>query len=141
MKKLSAVLCFGLVLAALASQPATGGGAASSSEAAKVRALLLTQMAQFNRGQWRALWLTYTPRVRSRCSYRQFVAREQASRAAYAPIRIRRVAIRVQGARAFATYQMLVRGQVVGGPTPRNPDVYARIGGRWLDDIDAGSPC
>jgi hypothetical protein len=42
---------------------------------------------------------------------------------------------------ASATYQQVAAGKVVGTMTAAHPDKFVRIGDRWFDDLDSGSPC
>jgi hypothetical protein len=116
--------------AALAAEAATGPNA-------KVRGLLLHQVDLFNHSRWRPLWLTYTPRFRSRCPYRNFVAVETRARSALGRFSLRKIAVRATRARAAVTYELVARGVVVDRATPRSPDVYVRISGRWYDEIDS----
>jgi hypothetical protein len=54
---------------------------------------------------------------------------------------LQHVVVHVAGRRASATYRQLAGGKVVGVMTVKNPDKFVRIGDRWFDDLDAGSPC
>jgi len=54
---------------------------------------------------------------------------------------LRHVVVRVAGKRATATYQQLAGGKVVAAMTAKRPDKFVRIGNRWFDDLDWGSPC
>ena len=116
--------------------PAASTSSSRTSEAAKVKALLLYQMAQFNRARWRPLWLTATARQRSLCTFSEFTATQKSARAAFGLVRTRNIRVRVRGTRAFVSYQILARGRVVGVATQRKPDLYTRIGRRWFDDVD-----
>ncbi len=138
MKRLSAI-CSCLVLAGFASQSVAARS--TTTEAAKVRAQLLYEVRLTNQARWRPMWRTYSPRVRSGCSYTRFVAGMRVIRAAYGPFSLRNLAVRVRGQRAFVTYQIIGRGKVVGGAAARKPDVFVRIGDRWFDDFDAGGEC
>jgi hypothetical protein len=141
MTKLAAFTCSAVILAALATQPAAGNRATSTSEASKVRSLLIHQVSLFNAGRWRQLWATYTPRFRSHCPYPRFAASGSQARPILGRARVRNVAVRVTGRRAHVTYQLIARGRVFPGGTARSPDVYVRIGGRWFDEEDAVSSC
>jgi hypothetical protein len=138
-KRLSLVIFSCLVLAGFASQSVAARS--TTPEAAKVRALLLYEVGLTNQARWRPMWRTYSPRVRSRCSYNLFVARMRVIRAALGPFTLRNLAVRVRGQRAFVTYQIIGRGKVVGGAPAREPDVFVRIAGRWFDDFDAHGEC
>jgi hypothetical protein len=120
---------------------AGGGAVALSADAAtgpeaKVRGLLLHQVDLFNHSRWRPLWLTYTPRFRSRCPYRRFAALEARARSAVGRFSIRKIAVRVTRARAAVSYELLARNVVIDRATPKRPDIYVRIAGRWYDEID-----
>jgi hypothetical protein len=117
------------------------GSTASASEAPKVRALLLYEVGLFNQSRWRAAWRTYTPRIHSGCSCRRFAAGMKTIRATVGRVALRNIAVRVTGNRAFVTYRIVGHGKVVGGAPARNPDAFARIGGRWFDDVDADGLC
>jgi len=140
-KRLFVVICSCLALASLASQAAVGRSNASASEATKVRAQLLYEVGLFNQARWQQLWQTYTPRVRRGCSYRRFVAGMKSIRAHYGRATVRNVAVRVRGQRASVVYQIIAHGKIAGGATARNPDIFARIGSRWFDDVDADGLC
>jgi hypothetical protein len=140
-KSVFVTICSCVVLAGVAAQPIAARKTASASEATKVRAQLLYEVALFNQSRWRAAWRTYTPRIHSGCSYPRFVTGMKTIRATVGRVALRNVAVRVTGNRAFVTYRIVGHGKVVGGSTARNPDVFARIGGRWLDDVDADGLC
>ena len=141
MKRLVVVMCSGLALAGLASQAAVGESETTTSEAANVRAQLLYEVGLFNQARWQQLWQTYTPRVRRGCSYPRFVAGMRSIRAHYGRATVRNVAVRVRGRRASVLYQIIAHGKVAGGPTAKNPDIFARIGSRWFDDVDPDGLC
>jgi hypothetical protein len=140
-RRLVVVICSCLALAGLATQAAVGGSDASTSEAAKVRAQLLYEVGLFNQARWQQLWQTYTPRVRRGCSYRGFVAGMKSIRAHYGRATVRNVTVRVRGQRASVLYQIIAHGKVAGGATAKNPDIFARIGSRWFDDVDPDGLC
>ena len=125
-------------LLVLSSAPAgaLAAGAAIGPKA-KVRGLLLHQVDLFNHSRWRPLWLTYTPRFRSRCPYRNFVALETRARSALGRFSLRKIVVRVTRARAAVTYELVARSVVVDRATPNRPDVYVRISGRWYDEVDS----
>jgi len=127
--------------AALLVMPIAGAAAlaaaAATGPAAQVRGLLLHQVDLFNQSRWRPLWLTYTPRFRSRCPYRRFVALETRARSAVGRFSIRKIAVRVTRARAAVSYDLLARGVVIDRATTSRPDVYVRISGRWYDEVDS----
>ena len=107
-----------------------------------VRALLAQQTRFINQAQWAQLYRTQAPRVRARCPFRRFAAAMNTIRTLVGGrISLRKVRISVSGRRAAATYEVVVRGQVVSSSRTRNPDLFIRIGGRWFDDADAGSAC
>jgi hypothetical protein len=126
----TALLVVSSAAAALAAGAATG-------PKAKVRGLLLHQVDLFNHSRWRPLWLTYTPRFRSRCPYRNFLAVETRARSALGRFSVRKITVRVTRARAAVTYELLARGVVVDRATPTRPDVYVRLSGRWYDEVDS----
>ena len=139
MKRLSIALCSCLVLAGFASQALAARS--TTTEPAKVRAQLLYEVRLTNQARWRPMWRTYSPRVRSRCSYNLFVSRMRQIRAALGPFTLRKLAVRVRGQRAFVTYVIIGRGKVVGGAPAMRPDVFVRIGEHWFDDFDADGAC
>ena len=142
MKKHFVLICLSLAFLGLAAGTAGAGSSSSASEATKVRALLGYQARLINGSRWAALYRTYTSRVRARCPYRQFVAEMKTMRIVVGgPVSLRNVRIRVAGRRATASYQIIARGQVVSNMTARRPDIFTRLNGRWLDDVDSGSPC
>ncbi|HET7857241.1 MAG TPA: hypothetical protein VFL41_12365 [Gaiellaceae bacterium] len=118
-------------------RPAASTSGSRTTEAAKVKALLLYQNAQFNRARWRPLWLTATPRQRSLCTFSEFAATQKSARAAFGRVTTRNIRVRVRGTRAFVSYQILASGRVVAAATKTKPDLYTRIGGRWFDEADA----
>jgi hypothetical protein len=88
------------------------------------------------------LYRTYTKRVRARCPYPRFVEDVKLFRTLVGGrIALRNVRVRVAGRRASATYQMVAGGKVVSAMTAKHPDMFVRIGDRWFDDLDSGSPC
>jgi hypothetical protein len=125
-----------LLFASSAAAAALAAGAATGPKA-KVRGLLLHQVDLFNQSRWKPLWLTYAPRFRSRCSYRNFVAVETRARSALGRFSVRKIAVRVTRARATVSYELVARGVVIDRATPRSPDIYVRISGRWYDEIDS----
>jgi hypothetical protein len=124
-----------LVLSSAAAGALAAGAAIGPK--AKVRGLLLHQVDLFNHSRWRPLWLTYTPRFRSRCPYRNFVALETRARSALGRFSLRKIVVRVTRARAAVTYELVARSVVVDRATPNRPDVYVRISGRWYDEVDS----
>jgi hypothetical protein len=150
-KKLAVLLCASLAFAGLVSGAAVAGKpnpgkpdppSGSGSEKAKVRSLLAYQTRLTNEARWAQLYRTYAPHVRARCPYRRFAAAMNTIRTLVGGrISLRRVRIRVTGQRASATYEIVSRGHVVSSMRLRRPDLFVRIGGRWFDDSDAGSPC
>ena len=142
-RKLAVLLCASLALAGLASGAFAGHpGPASKREKAKVRALLAHQTQLINQARWAQLYRTQAPQVRARCPFRRFAAAMNTIRTLVGGrISLRKVRIQVSGARASATYDVVVRGQVISSSRTRNPDLFIRIGGRWYDDADAGSAC
>jgi len=136
-------LPFLIVLFAVALTAGQAGAttSTSASEATKVRAALANQMSLYNQARWRPMYRTFAPRVRSRCPYPEFVAEVKAIRGVFGRMALRHVVVRVAGKRATATYQQLAGGKVVAAMTAKRPDKFVRIGNRWFDDLDWGSPC
>ena len=130
-----------LLAVALTAGRAAAIDSSSTSEATKVRALLATQTRLFNRSQWRPMYRTLAPRVRARCPYPRFVQEMQVFRTEGGRMTIRNVHVRVAGRHASATYTQLAGGKVAGVIPAKSPDKFVRIGRRWFDDLDAGSPC
>lgn len=134
-----------LLLASCAFALTAGRAAAttsgSMSETTKVRVLLVNQTRLFNQSRWRPMYRTYAPRVRSRCPYPRFVAELKAYRVSFGRLTLRNVRVRVSGRQASATYQQVASGKVVSAMTRTHPDKFVRIGDRWFDDFDSGSPC
>jgi hypothetical protein len=95
----------------------------------------------WNQARWKPMYATLAPRVRSRCPYPRFVVEVKVSRALVGRVALRNVVVRVAGRHASATYQQLAGGEVVGAITAKHPDKFVRIGDRWFDDLDSGSPC
>ena len=88
------------------------------------------------------MYRTLAPRVRSRCPYPRFVGEMKVMQALTGGrVVIRNIVVRVSGRRASAAYKMVAGGEVVGAPTVKNPDKFVRIGDRWFDDLDSGTPC
>jgi hypothetical protein len=141
MKAHAAVICLCFVLAGLASQPVGARSSASASEATKVRAVLAQEVGMFNRKRWQPAWRMYSPRIRSQCSYRRFVVAMSSIRNATGPVTLRNVTVRVTGGRGLVVYRIVANGQLVGGATAKQPDVFRRINGRWFDDFDADGLC
>jgi hypothetical protein len=134
-------LLVGLALALTAGQ-ASAVSSGRTSEATKVRAVLVNQMRLYNQARWRPMYRTFAPRVRSRCPYPRFVVEMKGIKALVGgPMAVRRVVVRVSGRRATATYQQLAGGKVFASVTANRPDKFVRIGDRWFDDLDYGSPC
>jgi hypothetical protein len=125
------------VTALTVASSAAATAVAATGPAAKVRGLLLHQVDLFNHSRWRPLWLTYTPRFRSKCRYRNFVAAETKARSVFGRFSVRRIVARVTRARAAVTYELVARGVVIDRATPTRPDVYVRISGRWYDEVDS----
>ena len=118
---------------------APGGG---SADARTVTKLLRTQTALFNRGRWQALWRTYTPRFRRGCSYRLWRREQQALRRAIgARITVRGIRVRVRGRRARVSYTLILGDRGIVVVRPQQPDIYAKIGRRWLDEGDGITTC
>jgi hypothetical protein len=51
----------------------------------------------------------------------------------------RNIVVRVSGRRAFVVYRIFAGSKLIGAATA-NPHLYARIGDRWFDDVDSGTP-
>ena len=141
MRQLVVILCAAVALGGLAAQPVDARDQRTASESTKVQAVLLQEVALFNRMRWRAAWRLYAPRVRSRCSYDRFVARMTPVIRATGRVTLRNLTVRVTGRRAIARYRIVAGGKVVGGTTTRSPDVFTRVGDRWFDDFDSDGLC
>ena len=140
MRKLPLFLLVLFALAIMAGQ-AVATTSPSASEATKVRALLVNQTRLWNQARWKPMYRTLAPRVRSRCPYPRFVEEVKFDRALVGRLALRNVVVRVAGRHASATYQQVAAGKVVGAMTVKHPDKFVRIGDRWFDDLDSGSPC
>ena len=141
MRQLLLIACSCAVLGGLAAQPLDARDGRTASEATKVRVLLAQEITLFNDTRWRSMWPLYAPRIRSRCSYTRFVAQMKPLRRATGRVALRAVSIRVTGTHAAVSYRIVAKGKVVGGTTVRNPDLFARVGGRWFDDFDPDGLC
>ena len=141
MRKLPLLLLVLFALAIMAGQ-AVATTSSSASEATRVRALLANQTRLWNQARWKPMYRTLAPRVRTRCPYPRFVEQVKLDRVLVGRLALRNVRVRVAGRHASATYQQIAAGgKVVGAITVKHPDKFVRIGDRWFDDLDSGSPC
>jgi hypothetical protein len=108
--------------------------ALASSPATQVATTLKAEAAVFNARHWRALWILHTPRYRSTCSYAKYVAAEKRVRARAGRVRTTNVRVTlVSPRRAVARYFLITQSH----QTIREfGDVYAKVGSRWLDELD-----
>lgn len=95
----------------------------------------------FKQARWRELYRTYTPRFRASCPYARWLAgTKEARRQLGTDFVVRNVRVRVRGNRAAVTYETVDEGRV-HKVTSSSPDIYVRIGGRWLDELDSQTTC
>jgi hypothetical protein len=108
--------------------------ALGSSPATQVATTLKAETAAFNARHWRALWALHTPRYRSTCNYSKYVAAEKRVRARGGRVRVTHLRVTlVSRGRAVARYFLITQSH----QTIRNfGDVYAKVGSRWLDELD-----
>jgi hypothetical protein len=133
----AALLLVCVASAAAAPRPVRGGA-----DHVAITKLLQRQTAHFNAGRWQALWLTYTPRFRRGCSYRLWRREQQALRRAIgARIKVRGIRVRVTRRRAAVSYTLLLGDRGIVVVRPQQPDLYVRIGRRWLDEGDGITTC
>jgi len=130
------------LVAAVFAAPTTGSGGVSSVQT-EVRATLLHQSRLFKQQRWRALYRTMTPRLRARCPYARFVRTQRENYSILGSnFQIRNIRVRAETAtRAIAAYSFVKNGQTVVRVTFRHRDVYVKMGGRWLDEVDRVSGC
>jgi hypothetical protein len=108
--------------------------ALGSSPVAQVTATIRAETRAFNARHWQALWNLQTPRYRATCSYTKFVAAERRFRAATGTVTTTNIHIRVVSAkRAVADYVLVTQSHL---RVHDRGDVYAKVGSRWLDDLD-----
>lgn len=139
MRKLPSLLI--LFAVAFTAGQAFATTSSSASEATKVRAVLVNQTRLWNQARWKPMYRTLAPRVRTRCPYPRFVEQVKLYRTVLGRLALRNIVVRVAGRHASATYQQVAAGKVVGVMTVKHPDKFVRIGDRWFDDLDSGSPC
>lgn len=118
------------VSALIVTRVAAGGGGPG--------ATLTREIALTRAGQYKPLYRLYTPRFRTGCPYRRFVAAAKHQRAQLVGITIRVIGQHVSGKHGTVDYHALLGSTVVA--TFRG-DRYTKIGGRWLDDVDKYTLC
>ena len=89
-------------------------------------------------GKYRQLWGLFTPRFHASCNYSKFLAEAKQQRAETKGLRLVLLSERIVGNRGYLKYHYLQGSKVV--VTIAN-DLYVRIGGRWLDEVDRVTSC
>jgi hypothetical protein len=108
--------------------------ALGSSPVAQVTATLRAETRAFNARHWQAFWKLQTPRYRSTCGYAKFVAAERRFRAQVGVVKTTNIRVRVVSPkRAVAEYDFVTQSHQ---RFHDHGDVYAKVGSRWLDDLD-----
>ena len=104
------------------------------------RALILLQTDLFNAGDWRNLWLTFSPKFRARCDFQIWRARLRRDRGSTNPREkvVELTIKRVGTTKALATYVVHRNGRFAY--SGKN-DVYVKIGKRWYDELDHETEC
>ncbi len=133
------ILAFlGVALLATACSP---GG---SSGERQVRDVIARQEQLMSARNWPDLYQTYSPAFRSQCSYDAFLAVTQGwDSSGIDPGKLKHdgVRVRVSGDKAYVTYTLTYDGETVQEVTDADPDVYARVDGRWYDEVDSNTSC
>jgi len=111
---------------------------AAAPAAAGPAATLIREIALTRAGSYQPLYQLYTPRFRATCPYRRFVAAMKHQRAQLAGITFKVIAQHISDDHATLDYHVLLGTSVVA--TIRG-DIFRRIGGRWLDDLDRYTVC
>src|SRR5918999_1530458 len=117
--RLAAVALAAAVLAAPAAV-----SAAAPTDAAAVRAVLVRQANLVKRGDWRAMYATYTPRFRKNCPYARFVAQGRQTRQLLGTrFQIRGIQVRLETAsRAIIAYRFVRDGRTIAAVTLKHRD-------------------
>jgi hypothetical protein len=97
-------------------------------------------MNLFQRGDWRELYPTYSPRFQEDCSYNDFL--EEVSSASLwgfdsGDVGMDELEVRVEGDVAYTTYIQTYEGRDINEVTEDNPDLYAKIDGKWYGEVDS----
>jgi hypothetical protein len=108
--------------------------AVGSSPAAQVTATVKAEANAFNGRHWHALWNLHTPRYRSTCNYAKFVAAEKRVRGRGGTVTTTRIRVHVVSPkRALAYYFLVTQSRQT---IRQSGDVYAKVGSRWLDELN-----
>jgi hypothetical protein len=119
------------------------GASATSSPQTEVRAVLLHQVRLFKQQRWRALYRTTTPRMRASCPYATYARVQRRNyQVLGSDFQVRNIRVRIETrTRAIVAYDFVKNGRLIARATFRDRDVYARVNGRWLDELDRVSGC
>ena len=127
-----------LVLIAAAAVVTSSGSAMPSSGGMTPVAVLKAEAVYLNASNWRPYYGLMGPRFHAKCTYSTFVARNSAVRQLFERASIKMISSRVQGSRAYLTYETIappVKPFVTRG------DLFVKIGGRWYDELDPVTTC
>jgi hypothetical protein len=101
---------------------------------AQVAATLRAEAAAFNARDFAALWKLHTPRFRATCNRTRYIAAERRFRTRAGRLTVKQIRVTVfSTGRAFADYILIAQS---GQRAHNYGDVYAKVGTRWLDDLD-----
>ena len=127
-----------LVLVFAATVVTTAAYAMPSSGGASPVAVLKAEAVYLNASNWRPYYGLMGPRFHAKCTYGTFVARNSAVRQLFERASIKMISSRVQGSRAYLTYETIappVKPFVTRG------DLFVKIAGRWYDEFDPVTTC
>jgi hypothetical protein len=128
------------ILAAVISACSDSGSDADDDEAA-VEELFNEQLQHFRAGDFDALYANYSPAFREQCTQDALVASIEAAGTDPDQIEFQEVTVVVDGDLADVTYAVTHGGEPLGRVDSGEPDVYARVDGRWYDELDAHTHC
>ena len=135
------VTVIAVAVAALAAPAAVSG--AAPGEPTAVRTMLLRQATLLKQAKWREMYAMYTQRFRRSCPYARFVRQGRQTRQLLGTrFQLRGIQVRVETPmRAIVAYRFVRDGQTLAAVAFRHRDVYTKIRGRWLDELDRVSAC
>lgn len=122
-----------------------GSSAEPSSEADKVKAVLITQARLLRQGRLRAQYeTTYTPKFRANCPWPAYLRRQRYARRVLGPgFTVRAIRVRfLRPTQAILAYRFVRRdGVVAADVTFGDRDLYVKLGGRWYDEWAHARDC
>lgn len=125
------------VITALA-LPAAGAAAAPSLSPTGPAQVTLQQDRLLRAGEFKKLYGLFTTRFKQQCGYAKFQQQAAKSRSQLKGITLKVTGEQITGSRGIVKYKYLRGTKVLATITN---DLYVKVGGRWLDEVDPVTSC